>query len=305
MTDRQQSVFYFLIVFLFACGAGLLVYRQYADYYQQKTEIDLEAAAAPAALPKPKAPTVLADGRLQVDSPKEGDTVGQTFTVSGFAQGWFEGNIAIKVFDGNSQLLYQGNAIAGDNYTRPAPFQTSATLAATPTTAAGKIEFNDYSAKDGSLIYQKVVNIKFSSFSSPLTGEVGGGDISGWKTYINQQYGFELRFPPKWAAMKVEKDGLSFDLPYADTKEYSFVCGVQVFTQKVWSDLKNSDGPHPFMEIDEKNGMVYAYDCGQDDEGFVGFEDYNNAVKTTGYRNGDGPYKEFSDMVIGGFKFTK
>jgi len=38
--------------------------------------------------------------------------------------------------------------------------------------------------------------------------------------------------------MKVEKDGLSFDLPYADTKEYSFVCGVQVFTQKVWSDLK-------------------------------------------------------------------
>jgi len=99
------------------CGAfGLQAIR---GLLSAKTEIDLEAAAAPAALPKPKAPTVLADGRLQVDSPKEGDTVGQTFTVSGFAQGWFEGNIAIKVFDGNSQL-----------YTRAMPLP--ATIIPTP-----------------------------------------------------------------------------------------------------------------------------------------------------------------------------
>jgi len=160
MTNKQQSVFFFLIVFLFACGAGLLVYKNYNDYYQEKTANDLEAAAN---LPvqKTSVPIVLADGRLQVDSPKEGDTVGQTFTVSGYAQGWFEGNIAIKVFDNNNRLLYEGNVIAGDNYSHPAPFETSVTLTTAPATAGGKIEFNDYSAKDGSLIYQKIIDLKF------------------------------------------------------------------------------------------------------------------------------------------------
>jgi len=81
----------------------------------------------------------LADGRLQVDSPKEGDTVGQTFNVSGYAQGWFEGSIAIKVLDDNSKLLYQGNTIAGDNYGHPAPFNTSIVLTATSTTLTGKL----------------------------------------------------------------------------------------------------------------------------------------------------------------------
>ncbi len=164
MTDRQQSAFFFLIVFLFASGAGLLIYKQCHDYYIDKAETDLlEAAALPIrqVSQKTSAPTVLADGRLQVGIPKAGDMVGQTFTVSGYAQGWFEGNIAIKVFDNSNQLLYQGNAIAGDNYGHPAPFKISVTLAATPTTPTGKIEFNDYSAKDGSLVYQKVVHIKF------------------------------------------------------------------------------------------------------------------------------------------------
>lgn len=52
MTDRQQSVFYFLIVFFFACGVGLLVYKNYSDYYQEKTAIDLQAASIPTVIPK-------------------------------------------------------------------------------------------------------------------------------------------------------------------------------------------------------------------------------------------------------------
>ena len=42
MTNRAQSLFFFTIVFLFASGAGLLVYKNYNDYYQQKTLTDLE-----------------------------------------------------------------------------------------------------------------------------------------------------------------------------------------------------------------------------------------------------------------------
>jgi Immunoglobulin-like domain of bacterial spore germination len=160
MTDKQQSAFFLLIVFFFTCGAGLLIYRGYNLFYQESAVMNIEAADL--AVQKVPAPAVLADGRLQVDSPKKGATVGRAFTVSGFAQDWFEGNITIKVFDNSGQLLYQGNAIAEDNYGHPAPFKTSVTLIATPATPTGRIEFNDYSAKDGSLAYQKTINIKFA-----------------------------------------------------------------------------------------------------------------------------------------------
>ncbi len=191
MTNRQQSTFFFLIVFLFACGAGLLIYKQYDSYYQEKAAIDLEASASfPERLVKQmtSVPTVLADGRLQVDSPKEGDTVGQTFTVSGYAQDWFEGNIDVKIFDAKNVLLYEGEAIASDNYGHPAPFTSSIILTATSTTPDGKIELNDYSAKDGSLVYQKVVNIKFADYAAII-------DTAGWKIYKNDQYGFEFQYP--------------------------------------------------------------------------------------------------------------
>jgi hypothetical protein len=47
MTNRQQSIFFLLIVFLFSCGAGLLIYKNYSDYYQLKISTNLEAAATP------------------------------------------------------------------------------------------------------------------------------------------------------------------------------------------------------------------------------------------------------------------
>ena len=52
MTNRQQSVYFFLIVFLFATGAGLLVYKNYNDFYQEQVQIDLTPSALPAVLPQ-------------------------------------------------------------------------------------------------------------------------------------------------------------------------------------------------------------------------------------------------------------
>lgn len=46
MTNRQQSAFFLVIVFLFTCGAGLLIYKQYDAYYKQKTEMDLETVSS-------------------------------------------------------------------------------------------------------------------------------------------------------------------------------------------------------------------------------------------------------------------
>lgn len=186
-----------ILIFVFlACGIGLAVFAQWSSQYRQQV-YEQTKAGLPVHQEKVTtlAPTVLADGRLQVDSPKEGDAIGQTFTVSGYAQDWFEGNIAIKVFDASNTPLFIGSTIAGDNYGHPAPFNSSIILTATSTTPAGKIEFNDYSAKDGSLVYQKVVNIKFVNI---VTIMLGWKYYSGHTAY-GEQYTFSLQYPENWS----------------------------------------------------------------------------------------------------------
>jgi hypothetical protein len=60
MTDRQQSAFFFAIVFLFTSGIGLVIYRQYDLYYEQNTDISIETAQTPAvALEKSSASSTL------------------------------------------------------------------------------------------------------------------------------------------------------------------------------------------------------------------------------------------------------
>ena len=60
MTNKQQSAFFLAIVFLFASGIGLVIYKQYDQYYQQKTAIDLESVYVNA-LPTKKASTATAN----------------------------------------------------------------------------------------------------------------------------------------------------------------------------------------------------------------------------------------------------
>ena len=52
MTNRQQSVFFTLIVFFFAAGAALLIYSQYQIYLKQKTDLDTQAGSYLVTQPK-------------------------------------------------------------------------------------------------------------------------------------------------------------------------------------------------------------------------------------------------------------
>lgn len=123
------------------------------------------------------------DGRLRIDSPKAGDTVGNTFTVSGYAQNWFEGNIPIKVYDSSNSVLFSGNTTVPNNYDSSQAFSIIITLEKPAATDNGKIVFSDYSEKDGKLVYRKEVNIKFSNVtisdktSGTLSGAVSIGPI--------------------------------------------------------------------------------------------------------------------------------
>jgi len=133
---------------------------------------------------------VLPDGRLNILSPREGDVVGVKFNLEGYAQGWFEGNVPVKVVDALDNVLYNAPfTLAADNYGTPAQFSAVVALTKRPVAGVGRILITDYSAKDGSVVYQKVVNIRFNS------DIVGAEETADWKTYSSERYGFEVKYP--------------------------------------------------------------------------------------------------------------
>ena len=133
------------------------------------------------------------DGRLQIDSPKEGDVIDSAFTITGKAQDWFEGTIAIEIYDGMGNNIYKSSFIVPDNYGHPAAFVQGIHLSESilPASQRGRIEFIDYSAKDGSVVYRRVVNIKFKNY-------VAENSLQLPIKYDNKQYGFIFSLPESW-----------------------------------------------------------------------------------------------------------
>jgi hypothetical protein len=162
MTQRENKFILILLALLFASSGVLIVLRQVNIYYRSRLYTATENGVIKHNPSSKPATIILPDGRLLVEKPQPGEALGKTFTISGYAQNWFEGNISIRIKDAKNNILYQGTTIASDNYDHPAPFQTSITLTKTPTTNTGTIEFNDYSAKDGELVYQKKVDVTFT-----------------------------------------------------------------------------------------------------------------------------------------------
>ncbi|MDO8520845.1 MAG: Gmad2 immunoglobulin-like domain-containing protein, partial [bacterium] len=101
--------------------------------------------------------------RLELLAPREGEAVSTTFTIAGYAYGWFEGNVPVKVRDTNGTTLFDGSVTASNNYDAPAYFKKEITLIQKPTTDSGWIEFTEYSERDGTLQYQKTVKIRFTT----------------------------------------------------------------------------------------------------------------------------------------------
>lgn len=134
--------------------------------------------------------------------------------------------------------------------------------------------------------------------------------LSGWKTYTNAHYGFELSFPPSWSNMQVKDNGLGFYLPMASSSpyagQYALVCEIVTYQKQEWDSFFQTGGAYPDLSLGEKNGMVFAYKCNPADTGFAGFEDYSASVK--GGKNNlpalAGPDQEFKDLVIPTFKFV-
>lgn len=161
---------------------------------------------APAPTPAPAA----FNGRLEINTPKDGDVLSPTFAITGKAQGWFEGTIPVSVYDTTGQQLYKGSFTLGaDNTTQPVNFAQSITLTGQPASQNGAVIFDDYSAKDGSVTYSQSVSIQFKNYSTQ------GQSINTY-TSPAKYYGFSINYG--------EGFGFTTDINQVQGQSYIPVC---------------------------------------------------------------------------------
>lgn len=126
-----------------------------------------------------------------------------------------------------------------------------------------------------------------------------------WKTYHNEEFGFELRFPHKWSGVKIEENNgkIQFYLPDDLSSQYRLLCHIGVLTPQEWSEIKTDYEGTRGIFLKELNGYVYLWGCGHDDGGILNFDDYNQASFNCSNLGQcdfppDGPYDEFEKLVL-------
>lgn len=99
-----------------------------------------------------------------------------------------------------------------------------------------------------------------------------------WKTYRNEEFGFELKLSPKWDKVKVIREsdfydgpniGLFFYLPTANSsfpskvKGYAQMFFVGVFDPKEWDSIQEEGTNEPLL-IKRGSKYVFGYGLPQD-----------------------------------------
>lgn len=132
-------------------------------------------------------------------------------------------------------------------------------------------------------------------------------DISKWKTYRNEEYGFELTFPNRWEGYKVSESisetrppikAICFNLKHT-SGEYRPVFCISIYSDKnEWEWIQSQEGPKPTY-LSESKIYIFAYSMGHDDEGFAGFPKV-----TPGFRY-QGPFYDVENKIIPTFELIK
>lgn len=110
--------------------------------------------------------------------------------------------------------------------------------------------------------------------SPTISSTTAPNEASGWKTYTNTKYGFELKFPSNWSGYKVGAErkltdggtSISFDFPFTinGTKTYyNSAFQIIIYPISVWPSVQLSDGSKP-LKLTENNNYIYSYAIGQD-----------------------------------------
>ena len=144
-------------------------------------------------------------------------------------------------------------------------------------------------------------------------------NTDNWRTYTNQEFGFEFQLPTKWKNADIEhtKDvyygGDVFDIKLESNVDNQFrnVCSIAVYSKSNW-ELQNKERElNKLNYLDENSDLVFGSNCGHEDIGYVGFEDYDQALeqgKTETYFDVMpkdkilGPFAEFKFLILPTFK---
>ena len=126
-------------------------------------------------------------------------------------------------------------------------------------------------------------------------------ETAGWQTYTNTEYGFEVSFPQRWSDYRVEKseNTVIFKLESSLDNDYHRVfsigtCPKEDFQKGEFYEVKTGCGGN---YISEKDGMIFNYSLGHDDEGYVGFPEVEPS------KIYQGPYYDVQNKIIPTFKF--
>ncbi len=100
--------------------------------------------------------------------------------------------------------------------------------------------------------------------------KLSNGSTTEWKTYRNEEYGFEIKLSQNWDGYKTNvrqltNGGISvgFDIPYAD-KYYIDALQIILYPSNIWPTIIwNTDGSKK-PKLGENNNYVYTYARGTD-----------------------------------------
>lgn len=130
-------------------------------------------------------------------------------------------------------------------------------------------------------------------------------EIVDWKTYTNEEYGFEMIFPERWKNYKVSEDDkvIVFNLKHKCDGDYHKIFSIGIQSKEEWerifSKYLSEESPQSKIKICEKEEYIFYYVLGHDDDGYIGFPEI---IPNESYY---GPFNDVKTKIIPTFKFLK
>lgn len=123
---------------------------------------------------------------IQVKIPQKNMAIKSPVSISGKAN-VFEGNMRVRIKDKNENVLVDTFITASGAYDKLYPFEKEISYNS-PISQDGIIEIFAEDMKSGGEINKIVIPVIFEDYV----------DVSDWKTYSSEEYGFEIKYPNDW-----------------------------------------------------------------------------------------------------------